>query len=131
VDVTGLDGPIGRVFLQYGTSVSTVYSQDRTLQRGFFLSTLPFIQQAAAGWHFHAWHGVNIELGIFPSYIGLESYLTQENWSYTKQFLSDFTPFFLSGLRAQLFFTRYFKLELWLVNGWQTFSQWHEARAGG
>ena len=23
------------------------------------------------------------------------------------------------------------KLELWVVNGWQTFGEWHEARAGG
>src|SRR5262249_16936411 len=27
--------------------------------------------------------------------------------------------------------TARFKLELWVVNGWQTFGQWHEGRAGG
>ena len=27
--------------------------------------------------------------------------------------------------------TQRMKLELWVVNGWQTFGQWHEARAGG
>lgn len=131
IDVTGLDGPTGRVYIQYGTNVETVYGQDRTSKRGYFLSSVPFLQQIGAGWHFHWFHGVNIELGIFPSYIGLESYLPQENWNYTKQFLSDFTPYYLAGLRAQLYFTAKMKLELWLVNGWQTFSEWHEARAGG
>lgn len=131
IDLTGLDGPTGRVYIQYGTNVETVYGQDRTSKRGYFLSSVPFLQQIGAGWHFHWFHGVNIELGIFPSYIGLESYLPQENWNYTKQFLSDFTPYYLAGLRAQLYFTAQMKLELWLVNGWQTFSEWHEARAGG
>ena len=87
--------------------------------------------QAAVGWHFHALHGINAELGIFPSYIGLESYLPQENWNYTHAFISDATPYYFVGLRTQLYLTRRLKLELWLVNGWQTFGQWHEGRAGG
>jgi hypothetical protein len=89
------------------------------------------VQQAAAGWHFHELHGINAELGIFPSYVGLESYLPEENWAYTHAFMSDFTPYYFFGVRGQLFLTRRFKLELWLVNGWQTFGEWHEARAGG
>jgi hypothetical protein len=89
------------------------------------------VEQAAAGWHFHWMHGANAELGIFPSYIGLESYLPEENWSYTHAFVSDATPYYFFGFRGQLFTSTRFKLELWIVNGWQTFGQWHEARAGG
>src|SRR5262249_3320572 len=92
---------------------------------------LQYVQQAAVGWHFHWWHGVNAEVGIFPSYVGLESYLNEENWSYTHAFISDATPYYFFGLRVQLFPTARFKLELWLVNGWQAFGEWHEARAGG
>jgi hypothetical protein len=133
VDVTGLDGPIGRIYLQYGSTVETTYGQDATPARGFYLSSSVFkyIEQAAVGWHFHALHGINVELGIFPSYIGGESYLPQENWNYTHAFVSDATPYYFVGLRTQLFLTRRLKLELWLVNGWQTFGEWHEARAGG
>src|SRR5207253_1324781 len=72
-----------------------------------------------------------LELGIFPSYVGLESYLPQENWSYTHSFISDATPYYFFGLRLQIFATQRLKIELWLVNGWQTFGQWHEGRAGG
>jgi len=133
VDVTGLDGPIGRLYIQYGSTVEATAGQDPTVTRGYFLaaSVLKYIQQAAVGWHFHALHGINVELGIFPSYIGLESYLPQENWSYTHAFVSDATPYYFFGLRAQLFVTRRLKVELWLVNGWQTFGQWHEGRSGG
>lgn len=133
VDVTGLDGPIGRVYLQYGANTETDTGQDRTTTRGYFLSSRAFtpIQQAAAGWHFHALHGINVEVGIFPSYVGMESYLPQENWNYSHPFVSDFTPYYFAGSRTQIFPSQHVKIELWLVNGWQTLGQWHEARAGG
>ncbi len=133
MDLTGLDGPIGRLYIQYGTIVQTIAGQDTTTTRGYFLTNalLQNVQQAAAGWHFHQWHGINVEAGIFPSYVGLESYLPEENWSYTHAFLADATPYYFFGLRTQVFPSARLKLELWLVNGWQTFGQWHEGRAGG
>ncbi len=133
VEVTGLDGPIGRLYLQYGSMVDTIAGQDTTTTRGFFLTNrlFQYVEQAAVGWHFHWMHGANAEVGIFPSYIGLESYLPEENWSYTHAFISDATPYYFVGFRGQLFPTARFKLELWVVNGWQTFGQWHETRAGG
>ncbi len=133
VDVTGLDGPIGRLYLQYGSMVETIAGQDTTTTRGFFLTNrlFQYVEQAAVGWHFHWMHGANAEVGIFPSYIGLESYLPEENWSYTHAFISDATPYYFLGFRGQLFPTADFKLELWVVNGWQTFGQWHETRGGG
>ncbi len=133
VDVTGLDGPTGRLYLQYGSIVETIAGQDTTTTRGFYLTNrlLQYVEQAAVGWHFHWMHGANAELGIFPSYIGLESYLPEENWSYTHTFISDATPYYFFGFRGQLFPSRHLKLELWLINGWQTFGKWHEAQAGG
>jgi hypothetical protein len=136
-ELNGLDSrsgaPIGRVELQTGSYVSTIQGQDSTSARGFFISTsvLGFVKQAGAGWHFHALHGVNVEVGIFPSYIALESYVPQENWNYTHPFVSDFTPYYFAGLRSQLYLREDLKVELWLVNGWQSFARWHDAVAGG
>lgn len=126
-------GPIGQLSVQYGAITDTTSGQDTTVNRGYFLSRtgLQSIRTASAGWHFHAMHGVNVEFGIFPSYMGLESYLPQENWNYTHPFVSDFTPYYFFGGRAQMFPSDDVKLELWVVNGWQTFGQWHEGRAGG
>jgi hypothetical protein len=133
VDVTGLDGPTGRLYIQYGSIVETIAGQDTTTTRGFYLTNrlLQYVQQAAAGWHFHALHGVNMELGIFPSYVGLESYLPEENWCYTHALLADATPYYFFGFRGQVYTSSRLKIELWVVNGWQTFGEWHEARAGG
>ncbi len=133
VDVTGLDGPLGRIYLQYGSSTLTTGAQDTTTSRGYFLSSAAFapIQQAGVGWHFHALHGVNTEIGIFPSYIGADSYLPQENWNYTHPFLAEFTPYYFAGSRTQIFIKARLKAEVWIVNGWQTYGEWHEAKAGG
>lgn len=132
VDVTGLDGPIGRLFLHYGTITETLGGQDATTNQGYFLTkpAMQFIQQAAAGWHFHALHGANLELGIMPSPIGIETHVTEENWQYLKPFLSDSTPYYLAGVRGQLYPSDKVKLEAWLVNGWQTYGQWHEGPGG-
>jgi hypothetical protein len=136
-ELNGIDtrfgGPIGRVEVQFGSYIATIQGQDATSQRGFFLSnpTLSYVKQAGVGWHFHALHGINVELGIFPSYIALESYVPQENWNYTHPFVSDFTPYYFAGLRTQIFPAENLKIELWLVNGWQSFGRWHDALTGG
>lgn len=117
---------IGRLWLQYGQMGSVIQELDGTVSRGrnTAISNLKNIREAAAGYHFNKWYGVNVEMGIFMSYIGLESYVTQENWSYQRSMVCDFTPFYFSGARLQVFPTKKFKTELWLLNGWQTYNSW-------
>ena len=73
IDLTGLDGPIGRIYLQYGANTETVTGQDTSKSRGFYLSNRAFdyIQQVSAGWHFHVRHGLNLESVI--TYEGTET----------------------------------------------------------
>lgn len=115
---------IGRVWLQYGQMGSIVNDLDGSVNRGrnTSLYNLKYIREAAAGYHFDAWHGINVEMGIFMSYIGLESYVTQENWSYQRSMLCDFTPFYFSGARVQMYPTKNLKTEIWLLNGWQSYN---------
>ena len=51
VEVAGLNGPIGRLYLQAGSNVETDWGQDASTQRGQFLTLRTFapVQQAAAG----------------------------------------------------------------------------------
>ena len=42
-------------------------------------------------------------------------------------FTSDNTPWYFTGIRIQAFPTDRLKLELWLVNGWQTYAMFNEA----
>ena len=38
----------------------------------------------------------------------------------------DFTPFYFQGARLQVFPTKKLKTELWLINGWQSYSGWNK-----
>ncbi|CAM3293843.1 Porin [Flavobacterium longum] len=117
---------IGRLWLQYGQMAAIVQDADGTVLHGrnTSVNNLKYIREAAAGYHFNKWYGVNVEMGIFMSYIGLESYITQENWTYQRSLVCDFTPFYFSGARLQVFPTQHFKTELWLLNGWQSYNSW-------
>lgn len=120
---------IGRLWLQYGQSASIIQDLDGSTNKGrnTNINNLKYIREAAAGYHFNKLHGINVEMGIFMSYIGLESYVTQENWSYQRSLLCDFTPFYFSGARIQAFPTKKYKVELWVLNGWQSYNSFSNA----
>lgn len=117
---------IGRLWLQYGQMGSIVQDLDGSINKGrnTNVSDLKYVREAAAGYHFNQWYGINVEMGIFMSYIGLESYVTQENWCYQRSMPCDMTPFYFSGARLQMYPTRKYKVELWLLNGWQSYNSW-------
>ena len=60
------------------------------------------------------------------SYVGLFSYDNFENWAYQPSFTSDNTPWFFNGARLQMFTSDKLKVELWLINGWQTYGKFNE-----
>lgn len=124
---------IGRIWLQTGQMGSIIQDLDATVRRGrnTSISNLKYIREAAAGYQFNKWYGLNVEMGIFMSYIGLESYLTGENWSYQRSMVCDFTPFYFSGARVQAYPAKNFKTELWLLNGWQSYNSWNNALGVG
>jgi hypothetical protein len=117
---------IGRLWFQTGSMLHIVQEADGSVNRGRNTGTgnLKFIREAAAGYHFDYKYGLNIEAGIFMSYIGLESYVLQENWSYQRSMVCDFTPFYFQGARVQFYPTKRYKVEFWLVNGWQSYNSW-------
>lgn len=124
---------IGRLSLQYGSTLSIVQDLDGTTARGrnMAVQNLRYIREATAGYHFDVARGLNVEGGIFMSYMGLESYLLGENWNYTRSVACEHTPFYFQGMRVQLFATDRLKIEPWLMNGWQSYGKWHTAPSAG
>lgn len=124
---------VGRVWLQAGQMLSIVQDLDQTVHKGRNtpINNVKFIREAAAGYRFNKWYGLNVEMGIFMSYIGLESYMLQENWSYQRSLVCEFTPFYFSGARVQAYPTKNYKVELWLMNGWQTYSNYNQGISVG
>jgi hypothetical protein len=84
-----------------------------------------YFSEANAGYHFDVQHGLNVDAGIFVSYIGLFSYYNFDNWTYQPSFVSSNTPWFFNGLRVQWFPTQTLKIEPWLINGWQSYAKFN------
>jgi len=82
-----------------------------------------YVSEANAGYHFDVNHGLNIDAGIFVSYIGLFSYYNFDNWAYQPSYVSSNTPWFFNGLRIQWFPTDKLKIEPWIINGWQSYGR--------
>ncbi|MFN8277143.1 MAG: outer membrane beta-barrel protein [Chitinophagales bacterium] len=121
-------GVRAKLMLQFGTRATGIPRNDNTGLRGQFdlYNALRYVTEGYAGIHLKKLHGINIDLGIFKSYVGLLSYNNFENWNYQPSYTSDNTPWFFTGARVQIFPTDKLKVELWLVNGWQTYGMFNE-----
>lgn len=122
-------GARGKLMLQFGTRATGIPRNDNTPLRGQYdlYNALRYVTEGYAGIHLNKMKGVNIDFGIFKSYVGLLSYNNFENWNYQPSYTSDNTPWFFTGARVQMFPTTKLKVELWLVNGWQTYGMFNEA----
>jgi Putative beta-barrel porin-2, OmpL-like. bbp2/Carboxypeptidase regulatory-like domain len=85
-----------------------------------------YFSEANAGYHFDVNHGLNVDAGVFVSYIGLFSYYNFDNWTYQPSYVSSNTPWFFNGLRVQWFPTQNLKIEPWLINGWQSYAKFNK-----
>lgn len=116
------------IVTQFGTRSTVVPRNDYSVYKGQYqLSDVyRYLAEANAGYHFNVLHGINVDAGMFMSYIGLNSYYQVENWEYQASFTSDNTPWFFNGLRVQIFATKKLKIEPWIINGWQSYGMFNK-----
>ncbi len=117
-----------RFMTQFGTRSLVVPRNDLSPYKGQYnlANVYRYLSEAYAGYHFDKLHGINIDAGMFMSYIGLNSYYQSENWEYQASFTSDNTPWFFNGVRIQLHLTKHLKIEPWIVNGWQSYGRFNK-----
>lgn len=117
-----------RVMLQYGTRSIVVPRNDGSPYRGQYqlADVYRYLSEAYVGYHFNKWYGINVDAGLFMSYIGLNSYYQVENWEYQASFTSDNTPWFFNGVRIQIYPSKYLKIEPWIINGWQSYGKFNK-----
>lgn len=117
-----------RVMTQFGTRSIVVPRNDYSVYRGQYqlANVYRYLSEAYAGYHFNWRYGINVDAGLFMSYLGLNSYYQQENWEYQASFTSDNTPWFFNGVRVQIYPTKHLKIEPWLINGWQSYGQFNK-----
>jgi Putative beta-barrel porin-2, OmpL-like. bbp2 len=117
------DNVRARLMTQFGMYSATTPRNDPSPAKGQWdLDTAyRYLAEAYGGYHFNVLDGINVDGGIFLSYIGLFSYYNFDNWAYQPSYVSSNTPWFFQGLRVQIFPNRHLKIEPWLINGWQSY----------
>jgi hypothetical protein len=122
-----LDNVRGRLMTQFGLYSQTTSRNDASPSRGQWNldSAYRYISEAYGGYHFNALHGINVDAGIFMSYVGLFSYYNFDNWAYQPSYVSSNTPWFFNGVRVQIFPTEHLKIEPWFINGWQAYGRFN------
>jgi hypothetical protein len=117
----------GRIMFQFGTRTTVIPRNDASWNRGGgdLKTAYRYISEAYAGYHFNAMKGINLDAGMFLSYIGVNSYYNAENWFYQPSYTSDNTPWFFNGIRLQMFPSMKVKTEIWLINGWQSYGKFN------
>jgi hypothetical protein len=118
------DNVRGRFMTQFGMYSATTPRNDPSPGHGQWdlVSAYRYLSEAYGGYHFDVLHGVNVDAGIFLSYIGLFSYYNFDNWAYQPSYVSSNTPWFFTGVRVQIFPTKHLKIEPWFINGWQSYA---------
>lgn len=120
-------GARARFMTQFGTRSIVIPRNDYSPYKGQYqlANAYRYISEAYAGYHINRLYGINIDAGLFMSYLGLNSFYQVENWEYQASFTSDNTPWFFNGLRAQIYPTKHLKVEAWVINGWQSYGRFN------
>lgn len=103
----------GRLAAQVGTSVDTNYSAEPS-------EWTRYLQEAWLGYHLS--EKIWLDGGIYLSHIGPESFISRDNWSYTRLLMSEFSPYYESGFRLNYQQSEELSFQIHLVNGWQNIS---------
>jgi hypothetical protein len=119
----------GRLMTQFGMYSQTTPRNDASTGRGQWnlADAFRYISEAYGGYHFDALNGINVDAGIFMSYVGLFSYYQFDNWAYQPSYVSSNTPWFFNGVRIQVYVSDKLKIEPWIVNGWQSYGRFNSA----
>jgi hypothetical protein len=118
------DNVRARFMTQFGEYSTATIRNDPSYAKGQWdlADADRYLAEAYGGYHLNVMHGINIDAGIFMSYIGLFSYYNFDNWAYQPSYVSSNTPWFFQGIRIQTFPTHHLKLEPWIINGWQSYA---------
>ena len=77
------DNVQARIMTQFGLYSQTTPRNDASPARGQWdlADAYRYLSEAYAGYHFNVQHGLNVDAGIFLSYVGLFSFYQVDNWA--------------------------------------------------
>ncbi len=116
----------GRLAMQLGTSVVANYATESNASVGMLMR---HVQEAVVGYEIlpKLW----VDAGIYFSHIGFESFISKDNWLYTRSLMSDYSPYYQSGAKLSYDWGIGLVTEFHFINGWQNISEDNTQKALG
>ena len=110
-----------RFALQAGDSVE----RNATLEPG----KEKYIQEAYVGYRLTSktW----LDGGIYLGHIGMESWISKDNPTYSRSLMLDYVPYYATGLRLDHELNDHSGFQLHLMQGWQIVSETNRAKSAG
>lgn len=103
----------GRLATQFGNSVESNYAAESHLFWRYIQESSFGVKLADKLW---------LDAGIYPSHIGFESFISRDNWNYTRSLIADYSPYYETGAKLSYEFDEATTGQLHLVRGWQNIS---------
>lgn len=119
----------GRLALQAGTAVQSNYAAEPALGAISGGALSRHIQEAWAG--YQVTPSLWIDGGVFYSHMGMESWASKDNLSYTRSLVAEYSPYYSSGVRATWTVSPRLTARLDVVNGWQNISETNSDKGAG
>jgi hypothetical protein len=119
----------GRLALQAGTSVQANYAGEPTTGSVSGPALSRHLQEAVAGYEVAP--GLWIDAGVFFANVGMESWISRDNPTYTRSLVADYSPYYSAGVKATWQATPRLAVRLDAVNGWQNVSETNAAKSVG
>lgn len=119
----------GRLAFQFGTSVNTNYAGEISRDVSSNQNSVKHIQEAYIGLKLtkNTW----LDAGIYFGHIGHESWISSDNWNYTRAMALDYVPYYSSGVRITTKFTEKFQFQFHVMNGWQNITDQNKDKSLG
>lgn len=72
-----------------------------------------------------------MDMGIFLGNIGAESWISKDNWTYSRALSLDYVPYYSSGVRFEHELSKTQSIQFQVLNGWQNMSENNQGKAIG
>ncbi|WP_016760988.1 porin [Leptospira weilii] len=135
INLAYVDGKIetdryrGRVAFQFGNSVNANYKAEVSNEKNSNQISVRNIQEAYAGIKLakNLW----LDGGVYFGNIGLENWISQNNWNYSRALALDYVPYYSSGFRLSYQYSDKLSFQLHLMNGWSNIIETNRDKAIG
>jgi hypothetical protein len=111
----------GRFAFQTGTYVQSNLIAEPSLLKN--------VLEASAGTRFG--DNVWVDVGIFPSHIGMEGIVSKDNWNYSRSLVADYSPYYEAGVSVTAGLSDQITVRGLVVNGWQNIMETNGDKAIG